>query len=1129
MSDLVPLTPRSGLPALPYRPGDRQQFLDRMLAQLVRTATADGQPFGLRTRAPDDPTVALLDAWATVADVVAFYQERIANEGFLRTATQPGSVLAIAQLVGYQPRPGLAASVWLAYSLHPDPTDTAVVLPAALLAQSVPGTGELPQTFETTEELVARPSWNTLKVRTTGPVIVPYEGIAALSSLAFQGTTTGLTANDVILLDTGGTDPAAVHVQAVTIDLATRVTTVNLQAPAGTTAAARGRSETGLNGAAGSHGTAGSDGGDDGEATPITKAIDALIPSLRRLPAAPPRSAAALNRGPAEVFHPDSDAIPRLVSALHPALASTLYKALATTPIGPATVTSAMALRVHATPFGARVPARPIFDSKARQVGTEEWPIGDVQTLSAQVPWGGNGPSGIAVVSVEGPGGRYAQTTGVAGLTTFRLEALGTVTVERTPPPPPPSPPTTPPIAVPGATATTPPVPPDLTVQFIPDGSPLVAVTIRLSPATDGSTTVTFDNQNSFNWVPAQRAAQHFTLGKQRVTIGWEPPAPGGQVILNVTIAVSLPLANPRVLDLDATYPGIVPGSWVVVDRAGPFPPAAPLQPPPSSLAARGAATPPAVPTPPTVPTPPAPPAPPVSPPIYPVVAQVLAVANTAVSRCGTSGTVTQLTLNCEWIAPGARWVSALRPLTVLAQPADLTLLPVALTDPLHGTTIALDALHAGITAGQRILVTGTRSDLPAGASVPAGEPAMVAGVTQTTAGANDTPHTTLQLATRLAYSYELASVQVFGNVVPAHQGSTLTEPLPGATAGDRHPSFTLSQAPVLADPSPTASGSVSSLRLRIAGREWTPVTRLDATTPPESYVTGLDSQGRTTITLSGPLPTGTSSVVATYRAGKGSAGNVRAHQVTQLLSRPLTVAGVDNPLPGSGGSDGDGPSDLRAGAPVGLLGLGRLVSVADVPDLVLSWAGVGKARAQATTDGHSAVVALTVAGVDPAPLDPAGALITALAGALVAAGGTSEPVVVLPASLYLIVVAATVRGDPAFEWTGVSAALHAALFEAFDYRQRHLAEDVVISQIVAVAHDVDGVVSFKVTGITLVPTTATASEIQKLTASLPAPPPSGIVELPPPTTGVGPVGASVAYLSGAMTETLILQQVARR
>jgi hypothetical protein len=57
MSDLPPAAPAAGLPALPYSPGDRPQFLSAMLAELVRTDTADGQPFGLTTRGLDDPTV----------------------------------------------------------------------------------------------------------------------------------------------------------------------------------------------------------------------------------------------------------------------------------------------------------------------------------------------------------------------------------------------------------------------------------------------------------------------------------------------------------------------------------------------------------------------------------------------------------------------------------------------------------------------------------------------------------------------------------------------------------------------------------------------------------------------------------------------------------------------------------------------------------------------------------------------------------------------------------------------------------------------------------------------------------------------------------------------------------------
>src|SRR5262245_38956466 len=41
----------------------------------------------LTARTTDDPALVLIDAWSVVLDVLSFYQERIANEGYLRTAT----------------------------------------------------------------------------------------------------------------------------------------------------------------------------------------------------------------------------------------------------------------------------------------------------------------------------------------------------------------------------------------------------------------------------------------------------------------------------------------------------------------------------------------------------------------------------------------------------------------------------------------------------------------------------------------------------------------------------------------------------------------------------------------------------------------------------------------------------------------------------------------------------------------------------------------------------------------------------------------------------------------------------------------------------------------------------------
>ncbi len=87
---------RPGLSALAYRLATHSGFLRRMLARVPGQRTGPDlddpdapRPLAaLTARTADDPAVAVLDAWATVADVLTFYQERIANEGFLRTATE---------------------------------------------------------------------------------------------------------------------------------------------------------------------------------------------------------------------------------------------------------------------------------------------------------------------------------------------------------------------------------------------------------------------------------------------------------------------------------------------------------------------------------------------------------------------------------------------------------------------------------------------------------------------------------------------------------------------------------------------------------------------------------------------------------------------------------------------------------------------------------------------------------------------------------------------------------------------------------------------------------------------------------------------------------------------------------
>jgi uncharacterized phage protein gp47/JayE len=116
---------------------------------------------GLTTRDPDDHSIALLEQWAALADVLTFYSERYANEAYLGTATLDPSLRRLVGLIGYRSRPGVAATTTLAFTLA---AGTALEIPVGFSVQSVPGPGEQPQTFGTLEPCAADWRFNSLPV-----------------------------------------------------------------------------------------------------------------------------------------------------------------------------------------------------------------------------------------------------------------------------------------------------------------------------------------------------------------------------------------------------------------------------------------------------------------------------------------------------------------------------------------------------------------------------------------------------------------------------------------------------------------------------------------------------------------------------------------------------------------------------------------------------------------------------------------------------------------------------------------------------------------------------------------------------------------------------------------------------
>ncbi len=95
-----------GQPAITYRAGtvgDLPRIHAGALSSAELPALAD-----LRTRDSDDFTIAFLDASSVVMDILTFYQERLANESYLRTAVQQRSLVELTRLIGYQPSPGVS-------------------------------------------------------------------------------------------------------------------------------------------------------------------------------------------------------------------------------------------------------------------------------------------------------------------------------------------------------------------------------------------------------------------------------------------------------------------------------------------------------------------------------------------------------------------------------------------------------------------------------------------------------------------------------------------------------------------------------------------------------------------------------------------------------------------------------------------------------------------------------------------------------------------------------------------------------------------------------------------------------------------------------------------------------------
>lgn len=436
------------------------------------------------------------------------------------------------------------------------------------------------------------------------------------------------------------------------------------------------------------------------------------------------------------------------------------------------------------------------------------------------------------------------------------------------------------------------------------------------------------------------------------------------------------------------------------------------------------------------------------------------AVAETAKSEFTVTGKSTRIKLHTDTgfdqlsIRGTTAWV--------VSEWLDLPLAP--LDEPLRGGTsvIPLKGLYPGLQPGRLLALTGKLAD---GVDAPAAEHAEIAAVEHLMIPGG---RTTLTLASPIAHDFDRRALRINANVVAATHGETKFEILGSGGAPGAYPSFAAKQGPLTFVSAEVPGGGKPELTVRVNGIAWKEAPDLlDAGPSDRLYTLQLDESGKPRIGFgdgsAGALPpAGQDNITIDFRTGIGLGGRVKAGQLNILMSRPLGLDGVTNPLASEGGADPVGIDALRGELPLYCRTLDRVVSLTDFADFALTYSGVAKARAERVkVPGLPAPgVALTVAGELAAQVPPGSDLYDKLRKALSGSGIPFARFMLRDFRLTYFHLAAKLVIDPDRIAADVLTAAEMALRERFGFEQRDFAQTVYDSQVVTVLHGVPGVIA---------------------------------------------------------------------
>jgi predicted phage baseplate assembly protein len=998
-----------GKPSLFYRVGTYSQFKSSMLAAIRLQSLNNDMHLAdlLTTRADDDIAIALMDAWATVADVLTFYQERIANEGYLRTATEHRSILELARAVGYELRPGVAASTFLAFTLEDSAQSIEkTIIDIGTKVQSLPAQGQLPQVFETIERLEAMPKWNNLRPRLTKGVqevlvksLKQKKEKMLLPPLVLKGINTGLKPGDGLLFTNSSDQPIAFRiVSIVEPDPLLKSTTVNTIAD----------STDLINGQE-----------IDSKITTIKDNGDqTVLLSSNLLPSSNKSTQFDLRREILTRPWTESDlkayiimnnwSMNDVVKAVNyyneqkPLLENELIKIY--------TFRSKVNFFGHNAPLWTTLPItyrvksnennnEAVFPKNWEMISYFDWnnisksPDNDDSDFKHlkhflqeefQVDW------------INDPHLRRENGN--------KKIKLSTTTDE-----------------------------------------PTVSIELNNEPLKATRATLTIERKNN---TPDMRKDEFIVIAdnaKGTVKL-YDKSWPGsinrdsqgksygdGQIYLDNKYQGILQGASGHHFDLrgsssrneenDNKQEAVT--SWIVLKGSS------------NSDAAA-----------------------------Y----KITKVNERTMVDFSLSSAVTGLVIDMTDDNHDRLATFRLRESTAYILSEKLQLAEQSISDPVgdNSNSIMLDRMVDGLTVGQLVTVSGELADQP---GVVKNEIAVLYDIVHFEAGTTFTTlYFTKNLVHRYKRDTVTLNANVtratHGETKQEVIGSW-DQSSQQQQQQQQQQRFALKQKPLTYVYAPTSRGVKSTLELRVNDILWKEVDRLYDLKPTDhAYISRTDDEGQTYVVfgdgIKGARPaSGIENIVAKYRVGIGTVGMLNESQITLLMNRPLGVRSVINPIAPVGAADPEDLDNARQNASLTVLAMDRIVSLTDCENFVRSFAGIGKAQATLINNsGKKIFVNVTIMSSTGQAIEPTSDLYRNLLEAINAA---KDPLIQIRLGsfnqkLFNIEARILVAKDRKFE--NVKANVEAALYDAFSFNSRQFSQPVTLSEIIAIIDKVEGVVA---------------------------------------------------------------------